>query len=130
MLGAAMGDSGAPVRWNPGRIDEIRSEAVAALSDASSWKLADERWQEIYRVLAAMAAALESGDPGALEAATARLELAGPLRIIPIGPAPGPTPPVRDLLNELVHALGGVTVAQSWPERGDTGAAGAGSARG
>jgi hypothetical protein len=127
MLGPAMSDSGAPVRWNPGQVDEVRSEALAALSDASSWQLADERWQEIHRVLAGMAAALESGDPEALAAATARLELAGPLRIIPIGRALGPTPPVRDLLNKLVYALGGVTAEQSWQEQGDTGAAGAGS---
>jgi hypothetical protein len=124
-----MSESDAPVRWNPGEIDEIRSEALAALSDAFSWKLADERWQEIYRVLATMAAAWESGDTEALETATARLELAGPLRIIPIGPATGPTPPVRDLLNKLVHALGGVTAAQSPQEPGDTGAADAGSPR-
>ena len=122
-----MSDSGAPARWNSGEIDEIRSEALAALSDAFSWKLADERWQEIHRVLTAMAAALESGDADALETATAHLELAGPLRIIPIGPALGPTPPVRDLLNKLVYALGGVTAAQSPGEPGDTGAADAGS---
>jgi hypothetical protein len=125
-----MSESGASARWNSSEIDEIRSEALAALSDAFSWKLADERWQGIYRVLAAMAVALESGDVDALEAATAHLELAGPLRIIPIGPALGPTPPVRDLLNKLVHALGGVTTAQPTQEPGDTGAADVGSPRG
>lgn len=125
-----MSESGAPVRWNSSEIDQIRSEALLALSDAFSWKLADERWQEIYRIVAKMAAALESGDVDALEAATAHLELAGPLRIIPIGPALGPTPPVRDLLNELVHALGGVTAAQPPQATGDTGAADAGSPRG
>jgi hypothetical protein len=125
-----MSESGAPVRWNSGEIDRIRSEALLALSDAFSWKLADERWQEIYRVLATMATALECGDVDALEAATAHLELAGPLRIIPIGPAPGPTPAVRDLLNKLVHTLGGVAAARPPQEPGDTGAADADSSRG
>ena len=124
-----MSESGAPVQWNLGEIEEIRSDALAALSDAFSWKLADERWQGIYQILGAMTTALETGDADALEAATVSLELAGPLRIIPIGPALGPTPEVRDLLNTLVHALGGVTAARP-QEPGDTGAADAGSPRG
>jgi hypothetical protein len=124
-----MSESGAPARRNSGEIEEIRSEALAALADAFSWKLADERWREIYRVLATMATALESGDTDTLAAATAHLELAGPLRIIPIGPATGPTPAVRDLLNKLVHALGGVTAAGPPQEPGDAGAADAGSPR-
>jgi hypothetical protein len=125
-----MSESDAPSRWNSGEIDEIRSEALAALSDAFSWKLAEARWQEIHRVLAVMAAALESGDLDALATATAHLELAGPLRIVPIGPAMGPTPAVRDLLNELVHTLGGVTAARPPQEPGDAGAANADSPRG
>jgi hypothetical protein len=128
-----MSESDAPVRWNSGDIDEIRSEALFALSDVVSWKLADQRWREVYRVLATMAAALESGDVDGLETATVHLELAGPLRIIPIGPALGPPPEVRDLLNKLVHALGGVTAVQPPQEPGDapeTGASDAGSSRG
>jgi hypothetical protein len=98
------------------------------LLDAREWKLADERWAEIHRILATMTAALESGDRPALEAATAHLELAGPLRIIAIAAA-GPPEPVRDQLNKLVHSLGGVSAHQRQLEPGDTGAASADSPR-
>lgn len=87
------------VRLNLDDIAEIRAEALDALSDAFRWKLAEERWQEIHGVLARMASALESGDVAALAEATAHLELAGPLRIVPIGAAAGPPPEVRDLLS-------------------------------
>lgn len=105
-------------RGNAADKDEIRTEALAALSDALVWKLADVRWQEISRILDAMDTALRSGDLDAFSAATAQLELAGPLRIIPIG-AGSPPPRVRDLLNSLVHALGGVTVDGPAPGPGD-----------
>lgn|SRR5512146_2492949 len=118
------------VRLNLDDIAEIRAEALDALSDAFRWKLAEERWQEIHGVLARMASALESGDVAALAEATAHLELAGPLRIVPIGAAAGPPPEVRDLLSGLVHALGGVTVDQRPGDQGETGAAGADLPRG
>ena len=118
------------VRWNLDDNAEIRAEALDALLDAFRWKLAAERWQEIHGVLAKMASALESGDVAALAEATAHLELAGPLRIIPISAASGPPPEVRDLLNRLVYTLGGVTADQRQDEAGDAGAAGAESPRG
>lgn len=118
------------VRLNLDDNAEIRAEALYALSDAFRWKLAEERWQEIHGVLAWMAAALDSGDAAAFAEATNHLELAGPLRITPIAAASGPPPQVRDLLNELVHALGGVTADQRPGEQGDTGAAGAELPRG
>jgi len=64
-------------------------------------------------MLDAIAAALEAGDVEALTAATADMELAGPLRIIRIGTVPivPPPPPIRERLNRLVHALGGTVVA-------------------
>lgn len=95
---------------------QVQAEALDVLSEALLWQLSESRWQKIEPVLAAMAAALQSGDTDALAAATADLELAGPLRITPIGRAVGPTPPVRDLLNKLVHALGGVTAGGPSPE--------------
>jgi len=103
-----MSESGARMRWDAENTGQIRSEALEVLSDAFSWRLADERWRQIARILATMADATESGDVAGLAATTARLELAGPLRIIPIDAAE-PPPPVRDLLNRLVHALDGVT---------------------
>jgi len=107
----------------------MRAEALDALSDVRSWQLAEERWPRIYQVLVAMAAAADVGDPDALAAATVQLEMAGPLRIIPIDLATGPTPPVRDLLNKLVHTLGGLTAGQL-REPGDAGAVDADLPRG
>ena len=118
------------VRWDMDDIAEIRAEALDALSDALRWKLADERWQDIERVLARMADALDSGDVTALAESTAYLELAGPLRIMPIGAATGPPPQVRAVLNKLVYTLGGVTADQSQDEAADAGDAGADLPRG
>ena len=100
--------------WGSRDMADARAEALDVVLDALQWRLADARWQEIERVLAAMAAALDAGDPGALAAATADLELAGPLRLIRIGAPPvvSPAPPIRDRLNQLVYSLGGVTPGQ------------------
>jgi hypothetical protein len=117
------------VRWDLDDNAEIRGEALDALTDALRWKLADERWQEIHGLLATMAEALETGDVAALAEATTHLELAGPLRITPIGAASGPPREVRVLVADLVHTLGGVTADQRPDEPGDTGAAGAGLPR-
>jgi hypothetical protein len=125
-----MGEPSMPTGQKQREAAGIRAEALEALSDAFAWKLADARWQEIRQILDSMAAALQAGDVDALSAATAHLELAGPLRIIPIGAAAGPPPLVHDLLNTLVHALGGVTVDGPPPEPGDEGAASAAFPRG
>jgi hypothetical protein len=96
----------------------VRADALDVLSDALSWRLADARWAAIDQVIAAMSAALEADDVAALAAATADLELAGPVRITRIGAVPvvPPPPAVRDRLNQLVHSLGGVPAAdQSEP---------------
>jgi hypothetical protein len=116
-----MSESDGYARRNAGDIDRVRAEALDVLHDAFSWKLAGERWQEICRILATMAEALESGNLAGLADATADLELAGPLRIIPVDTA-GPPPPVRDLLNKLVHAIGGVTTDQRPQAPADSGA--------
>ena len=114
MIGPMMpsGESNTPQQWDPADITQLRAEALDVLSDAQLWRLAEARWQTIEQVLAAMDAALASGDIDALAEATAALELAGPLRIIPIGPAVGPTPAARELLNKLVHFLGGVSAIE------------------
>jgi hypothetical protein len=106
---APSGESGASAQWDAPNMSELRAEALDVLSDAMFWQVSEARWGEITRALEAMVAALESGDAAALAVATVDLELAGPLRIIPIGPAIGPTSAARDLLNELVHSLGDVT---------------------
>lgn len=86
-----------------------RTEALDVISDALQWRLADARWAAIEEVLAAMDAALSANDTEALAAATADLELAGPVRITRIGAVPvvPPPPAIRDRLNRLVHSLGG-----------------------
>jgi hypothetical protein len=94
-------------------MDIPRAEALDVLSDVRQWQLAGPRWQAIEQILDAMAAALEAGDVEALTAATADLELAGPLRIVRIAATPVTPPPVpiRDRLNRLVFVLGGTAVA-------------------
>src|ERR1700761_2586340 len=116
--------NGAPVQGNTSDMGDIEAQALDAVADPLEWQLAEERWQAIRRILAVMTAAQKSGDMVALAEATARLELAGPLRVIPIETMIGPPPPVRDLLNNLVHALGEVT-AGHWPGSDQAGAANA-----
>jgi hypothetical protein len=102
-----------PPGWDTSDVADVRAEALDVISDALQWRLADVRWQAIEQVLAAMDAALAADDMTALTAATADLELAGPLRITRIGATPvaPPPPPVRDRLNRLVHSLGGTAAA-------------------
>jgi hypothetical protein len=126
---APSSESNASEQWDASDIREVRAEALDVLSDTVLWQLAETRWQEIGQILGAIAAALDSGDMDALAAATADLELAGPLRITPIGPAVGPSQAVHDLVGDLVHSLGGVTAAQPTQEPGDAGAANASAPR-
>ncbi len=120
------GESAGPDRWGPGNAAEIQAEALDVLSDALQWQLAKARWQVIELILNAMEAALETGDVEALAVATADLEMAGPLRILPIGPPPtGPTPKARDLLNKMVYSLGGTTAGK---DPGDAAGGGADNA--
>jgi hypothetical protein len=99
--------------WNSANVDGVRADALDVISDALSWQLAATCWAAIERVLVTMDTALAAGDVAALAAATADLELVGPVRITRIGAAPvvPPPPVVRDRLNRLVHSLGGVQAA-------------------
>jgi hypothetical protein len=123
------GESSTPQRWDDADIRELHGEALDVLSDAQLWQLAEARWETIEQVLATMEAALASGDIDALAEATAALELAGPLRILPIGPAVGPTPVAGDLLNRLVYSLGGVSAKEQAGDPTDAGAGDAGISR-
>jgi hypothetical protein len=113
-LGSMVSPGGPPANSDSGDGADVRAEALDVVSDALQWRLADARWQVIEQVLIAMDAALAAADLDALAAATADLELSGPLRITRIGATPvvPPTPPVRDLLNRLVFSLGGITAGQ------------------
>jgi hypothetical protein len=94
-------------------IASARAEALDAVSEAQQWQLADARWQVVEQVLVAMDAALAAGDVQALMAATAELELAGPLRLTRISVAAVAAPPqVRGLLNRMVYSLGGITAGR------------------
>jgi hypothetical protein len=107
-----------PAGTNPSEDFDARAEALDVVSEVLEWRLAEARWQAIQQVLIAMEAALAAGDLDALAAATADLELAGPLRITRIGTTPvvAAAPPVRDLLNRLVYSLGGIPAPQREPE--------------
>ena len=72
-----------PPGWDSGDALDVRAEALDVISDALQWRLVAQRWHAIEEVLAAMDAALAANDLQALAAATADLELAGPLRITP-----------------------------------------------
>jgi hypothetical protein len=87
----------------------LRADAVRTLSHVLHWELTPARWELLGGMLDALDAATAEAD--ALAAATADLQLAGPMRITPIGaprverrPAP---PEVRERVNELMHVLRG-----------------------
>lgn len=100
---------GLPPGSDAGAFAEARTEALDVVSDALQWRLNETCWQSLEEILAAMDAALAASDIAALVAATADLELAGPVRLTRIGatPAVPPPPAVRDRLNRLVYSLGG-----------------------
>ena len=104
-----MGFPDRPPRSDAGAFTEARAEALDVVSDVLQWQLHEARWRPLEQVLAAMDAAVAAGDTAGLMAATANLELAGPLRVTRIGAAPVVPAPaaVRDRLNRLVYALGG-----------------------
>ena len=105
---------GSPPGGDSSDAADVRAEALDVVSDVLRWRLTDQRWQAVQQMLAEMAASLETSDLEAVRAATADLELAGPLRITRIGATPvvPPPPPVRDRLNRLVHTLGGTTAGE------------------
>jgi hypothetical protein len=87
---------------------EARADALDVVSDVLQWQLHEMRWQPVEQILAAIEDALTADDTAALTAATANLELAGPVRLTRIGATPIVPPPatVRARLNRLVHSLG------------------------
>jgi hypothetical protein len=99
--------------FSHGDLGSTREEALEVIVEARQWRLTEARWQSIDLSLIAMDAALKAGDPAALAAATADVEIAGPVRITKIGdPQVELPPPVRDRMNRLVHSLGAVQAPQ------------------
>lgn len=89
----------------------VREEAVWTLSQVLRWELSATRWDRLGAMLDALGDAVAEAEPDAIAAATADLELAGPMRITPIS-APGaeprePPPRIRERVNELIHLLRG-----------------------
>jgi hypothetical protein len=88
--------------------NDLKSDVVDIVSDALRWRLTEGRWRQVEQLVGAMRMALQAGDPQAVEAAVIDLELAAPLRIIPIGTTPvgPPAPRLRRLAMQIVHDLG------------------------
>lgn len=109
-----MGSPGRPLRGlNADDNDGVRAAALNVVLGVLGWRLAATRWDAVGDTLDKMDAALTAHDKDALNDATTDLDVAGPSRIAPIGATPvvPPPAPVRDLLNRLVHELGGTTAA-------------------
>ncbi|WP_066375806.1 CATRA system-associated protein [Herbidospora mongoliensis] len=77
------------------------------VTDIDQWRVTPEHWETIGGLLELAAASLT--EPAALRPLLEELENAGQDRITRIGASPivPPPPPVRDRLNQLVHALSG-----------------------
>ncbi|WP_433064016.1 CATRA conflict system CASPASE/TPR repeat-associated protein [Dactylosporangium sp. CS-033363] len=87
---------------------EAVGDALDVLGDVPQWRMPEAWWDQIAPIVRAMADAVAAGDSAALEAATARLELASPIRITDldaVATVPAP-PPIMVLYNHLCHALG------------------------
>jgi hypothetical protein len=86
---------------------EVLQEALQVVEDAIAWELSPAHWEAIEPLLDALASALRSGDEAALISATTDLQLYSPVRIITLGSKSSvpPPPPVRYLLNTLVHSI-------------------------
>ncbi|MET7402098.1 CATRA conflict system CASPASE/TPR repeat-associated protein [Dactylosporangium sp. NPDC005572] len=87
----------------------VVADALDVLGDVPDWRLPPARWPHITRLVQAMAVAVQARDSVALDAATARLELASPHRITVLGadPVVPPPSPLQLLQNHLYHALEG-----------------------
>ena len=87
----------------------LRADALDVLQDVLQWRLTAARWATVRGALAAMRAAYDAGDVGALREAVYDLELAGPVRANSLdGEEIGEPPaPVYDVTNGLQHDLSG-----------------------
>lgn len=86
---------------------ELRSDLLDVLEDVPAWRLASQRWRQVYKLLEIIGDALAGGDVDALREAIGELELAGPVRITRIGAALTDATPddVQERVNHLKHVL-------------------------
>jgi hypothetical protein len=88
---------------------DARAEALDVLTEVPDWQLTPERWERVEQLLDRISDALHDRDDDGLWAATANLELVGPMRITTrlgdVAPGEPPPEPVRDRIVRLVHHL-------------------------
>jgi len=99
---------GEPAETSQSLDEELRQDALDVLQDVTRWNLPDTRWTSVADIVDALAAARDARNWAALRAAVYDLELAGPVRATRIGTDPVLVPapdPVREEINELIHAL-------------------------
>lgn len=107
---------------DPGPFAAAGAYALDVLFSVRDWTMTEARWLVIADLVGEVEAALSAGDAEALTAAATELELAGPVRLTPIGDIPvvTPPPPVLFRLNRLVFSLGGTTAGPDGAGDDDT----------
>lgn len=90
-------------RWDRETLDD----ALDVLGDLPEWRLPAPRWEQVDAILGRMRLAFEAGNAEELRAATADLELHGPVRANRIGTKEpeGPDLSLLERQNHLQHAL-------------------------
>lgn len=116
----AMDAPGGPTVSGEPEAAAARTYALDVLAVVQDWVMIEARWQVIADLLAGLEDAAASGDPRALTEASSELELAGPVRLTPIGGTPLVTAPTPVLfrLSRLVRELGGDRAAGHGGEGG------------
>jgi hypothetical protein len=98
-----------PPTPGPGALpSSLKADIVDIVSDVLQWRLTEARWKQVEQLVNALHEALQTASLEAVEKATADLELASPLRIIPIGTPPlePPESQLRGIVVRIVHDLG------------------------
>ncbi|WP_367127598.1 CATRA system-associated protein [Saccharothrix sp. HUAS TT1] len=98
--------------------DDVREDSLSLFGEVLRWRLVGDRWHAVHRSLDDLATALARGDSDAFREVLCELELAGPVRVVPVeGASDLPVPErVRERINQLVHALEDVDRIDRRPE--------------
>ena len=106
---AAMSSEPGPRKSPSPESGQVLADARDSLRDVLDWRLPSTAWNEVAGIIAEMVNALAGGDLASVDAATVRLDLASPYRVIRVGDqieGEEPTPrPVREQANHLIHTL-------------------------
>ena len=89
------------------RDDETVQDAVVLLQDLVLWEMSPQRWERVDELLQRINDAYAARDATELRAATAELEISGPVRILRIGSkqSTGIPPMTLERRNTLIHSL-------------------------